>query len=135
MVSIVYIPYYWTLSVKPPSEKKTSILAEKAGVPQTGESLYRAKCAVCHGQLGEGGIGPNLTDNYWLHGNRPEDLLKVIREGVPDQGMAGWANILTLQNIENIRDFVLILNRTNPPHAKAPQGKEYPERSHESRLR
>ena len=48
-----------------------------------GKKIYQSKCATCHGMFGEGGIGPNLTDEYWLHGGQLMDLYKTVREGVP----------------------------------------------------
>jgi len=44
-----------------------------------GNSTYTARCAACHGQKGEGGVGPNLTDEYWLHGGTINDVFKTIK--------------------------------------------------------
>jgi len=60
-----------------------------------GKSIFMTNCAVCHGNSGEGGIGPNLTDNYWLHGGEIKDLFTVIKYGVPDKGMVPWEQTLS----------------------------------------
>ncbi len=51
-------------------------------------------CAACHGQRGEGIIGPNLTDNHWIYGGKPADLIKAAIEGFPAKGMPAWGAII-----------------------------------------
>ncbi|MBF0279632.1 MAG: c-type cytochrome [SAR324 cluster bacterium] len=123
----IYIPYFLNSGIRIDTEKADPDLSfqRKAESLQTGKAIFQTNCAICHGQLGEGGIGPNLTDKFWLHGNRPKDLLKIIQEGIPERGMAGWENILPPQNIKKVRDFVLTIKGSNPPNAKASQGREY----------
>lgn len=89
-----------------------------------GESIYKANCVACHGQLGEGGIGPNLTDEYWLHGNSQEDLLKVVRDGVIEKGMVAWKSVLSPSKINNVVAYLQTLEGTNPANGKAPQGEK-----------
>ena len=84
-------------------------------------------CLACHGAKGEGGIGPNMTDNYWIHGNTVEDMRHIINEGVPAKGMVSWKTLLNPEKIENVIAFIQTFEGTNPTNPKAPQGKEYPE--------
>jgi cytochrome c oxidase cbb3-type subunit 3 len=56
----------------------------------SGKKIFQGKCATCHGMFGEGGIGPNLTDRYWLHGGQYMDIYRTVREGVPTKGMLAW---------------------------------------------
>ena len=90
-----------------------------------GRKVYRANCAPCHGASGEGGIGPNLTDNYWLHGNTPDDMFRLINEGVLEKGMVSWKTLLSSEKIWNVVAFIQTLRDTKPFRAKPPQGIEY----------
>ena len=90
-----------------------------------GNVLYQTYCLPCHGDQGQGLIGPNLTDNYWIHGNQNEDLYNVITNGVIEKGMAPWANILAPEQRAQVLAFVRSIADTNPPGAKEPQGDPY----------
>jgi cytochrome c oxidase cbb3-type subunit 3 len=94
-----------------------------------GEASYMTNCAVCHGQAGEGGIGPNLTDKYWLHGGHINDIFKTIKYGVPAKGMVAWKAQLRDGDIQNLSSYILTLKGTNPANAKDPQGEIYEEKS------
>ncbi|NOZ95103.1 MAG: c-type cytochrome [Acidobacteria bacterium] len=87
-----------------------------------GGQIFRAKCSPCHGMFGEGNIGPNLTDDYWIHGAKPTDIYHTIFEGVPDKGMLTWKNQLPPARIMAVAAYVLTLHGTSPPNPKAPQG-------------
>lgn len=52
-----------------------------------GQKVFVANCVACHEAKGQGKIGPNLTDNAWIHGGAPEQIWKTIKEGVPAKGM------------------------------------------------
>ena len=86
-----------------------------------GKELYATHCAVCHGQSGEGLIGPNLTDDAWLHGGAPLDIYKSIRDGIPSAGMPNWGPPLGEANTRKVATFVLSLRGKNVP-GKEPQG-------------
>ncbi len=92
-----------------------------------GKRLYKKHCLMCHGLKGEGRFGPNLTDNFWLYGNTTADIIKIVTEGVPDNGMVRWEGKLSETGIVDVVGYVESLKGSNPPHAKAPQGKEYPD--------
>ncbi|MGE9616739.1 MAG: cbb3-type cytochrome c oxidase N-terminal domain-containing protein [Solitalea-like symbiont of Acarus siro] len=93
-----------------------------------GQDIFKANCVACHGQKGEGGIGPNLTDNYWIHGGAIEDVFKTIKYGVPDMGMLAWQSTLSALQIAQVASYIKeTLHDTNPPNAKAPQGNLYTE--------
>ena len=93
-----------------------------------GKNIFVTNCSSCHGKLGEGGIGPNLTDDYWIHGAGMGNVVKVITNGVPAKGMITWKGILTEDQIKQVASYILTLHGSNPPNAKAPQGEkaEYP---------
>jgi len=90
----------------------------------SGESIFHTNCATCHGKQGEGGIGPNMTDDYYLHGGRMTDIVKTIINGVPARGMISWRGILNEKQIKEVASYLITLRGTNPPNAKAPQGEK-----------
>lgn len=87
-----------------------------------GKEIFLTKCASCHGVLGEGGVGPNLTDDYWIHGNSYTNIVKTVRYGYPAKGMIAWLGQLTQDQIIEVASFVTTLHGTNPPNQKAPEG-------------
>lgn len=89
-----------------------------------GQGIYMANCAVCHGNAGEGGIGPNLADEYWLHGGDIKDVFAVVKYGVPDKGMVPWEQTLTPGQIAEVSNYIMTLVGTNPPNPKDPQGEK-----------
>lgn len=93
-----------------------------ATLAPAGKAIYAANCAVCHGNAGEGGIGPNLADEYWLHGGDIKDIFAVVKYGVPEKGMVPWEQTLTPGQIAEVSNYIVTLIGTNPPNAKEPQG-------------
>ena len=87
-----------------------------------GASIYKNNCASCHKDKGEGSIGPNLTDEYWLHGGSIQNIFATIKNGVPEKGMIAWNAILKPEEIRDVSFFIMSLKGSNPPNAKAPQG-------------
>ncbi|MBT3236379.1 MAG: hypothetical protein HN353_10550 [Bdellovibrionales bacterium] len=89
--------------------------------------IYTEKCAVCHGLAGQGGIGPNLTDRFWLRGDGgASGIYNIIVNGVLTKGMPAWAEILPVKDIMALTFFVTKLKGTMPLNPKMPQGREYP---------
>lgn len=89
-----------------------------------GKSIFMANCVVCHGNSGEGGIGPNLTDQYWLHGGEIKDIFTVVKYGVPDKGMVPWEQTLSPGQIAEVANYIITLRGTKPANPKEPQGSE-----------
>jgi len=87
-----------------------------------GEKTFKTICSQCHGKLGEGGVGPNLTDDHWLHGGGISDVVRSAKYGYPSKGMVPWQGTLKEAEIINVASYVLTLRGTNPPNARAPQG-------------
>ncbi len=91
-----------------------------------GEKIYKMNCSSCHGQAGEGGIGPNLGDSKWLHGGDFKSIANTIIHGVPEKGMIAWEPILKTKKIVQVSSYIdQKLRNTNPPKGKAPEGEEY----------
>lgn len=90
-----------------------------------GMDIFKSKCSPCHGQEGQGGVGPNFTDQYWLHGGDIKDIFKTIKYGVPSKGMISWESQLIPKQIQQVASYVYSLEGTNPPNPKEPQGDLY----------
>lgn len=90
-----------------------------------GKTIFDKTCVVCHGKFGEGLVGPNFTDDYWIHGGRPEDLKKTIMEGVIEKGMISYKSQFNSKQIDQVIAYILSLQGTNPPNPKAPQGEKF----------
>lgn len=101
-------------------------LADAAGITD-GLDVYKTNCAACHGNAGEGGVGPNLTDSYWLHGGGLADVFKSVKYGWPAKGMKSWQADLSPVQIKNVVSYIQSIHGTNPANAKAPQGELYGE--------
>lgn len=100
-------------------------LLEEASM-EIGKEVYAGKCAACHGPEGAGLIGPNLTDKFWVHGKgAPQDLLKVIADGVPEKGMPPWAAALSEEEMVAVTGYVKNMAGQNLP-GKPPEGTEVP---------
>src|SRR5690606_8639059 len=89
-----------------------------------GKSIYMSNnCGGCHRNDGGGNtIGPNLADTYWLHGGEVKNVFVTIKNGVVEKGMPAWGKSMSAQDVRDVTFFVLSLQGTNPPDAKAPQG-------------
>lgn len=107
-------------------ESNVTVVADASRISE-GELVYKANCAACHGQLGEGGVGPNMTDEYWVHGGGIKNVFKTIKYGVPEKGMIAWASQLNPAAMQNVASYILTLKGTNPPNGKAPQGEVWKE--------
>ncbi len=105
-------------------ESNAKLLTDASSLA-AGKTIFIARCAACHGQLGEGGVGPNLTDDYWLHGGSVNEVFKVVKYGVPAKGMVSWSGILKPEEMETVSSFILSMQGTAPPNPKAPQGVKY----------
>ena len=92
---------------------------------EKGAAIFKGNCATCHGQLGEGGAGPNLTDEYWIHGGGIKNVFKTIKYGVPAKGMIAWQSQFSPSQMQKVSSYVLSLQGSNPPNAKSPQGPKY----------
>lgn len=95
---------------------------EDTEMVEAGALNYAAVCAACHGDAGQGLIGPNLTDAYWIHGAAPEDIYEILVVGVPEKGMPPWEAALSDEERAQVTAYVVSLRGTDPPNPKEPQG-------------
>lgn len=104
------------------SDETIVAVARDTGVMAKAKEAFVARCAVCHGPQGQGLIGPNLTDEYWLHGGRPTDIFRIISDGEVEKGMVPWKGVLAPQEIRALAAYIGTLRGSNPPNPKPPQG-------------
>ena len=102
-------------------DENSILLADAVGIA-AGKEIFQQTCWACHGRLGEGGAGPNLTDDYWLHKGSLNDIYHTIKVGYPDKGMQAWEKQFNPKQISNIASYIIKLSGTKPPNGKAPQG-------------
>ena len=106
-------------------DENTVVLATDATALAEGKETFTNICASCHRMDGGGDIGPNLTDQYWKHGGSIQDVFKTVKNGVPNTNMVAWGGALSPEKMQNVSSYVLSLQGTNPPNAKAPEGDLY----------
>lgn len=99
-------------------------LSTDASVIDAGKAIFTANCSPCHGAAGQGVVGPNLTDDFWLHGGSINSVFKTIKYGVTDKGMPNWDKQLSPKQIASVANYIKSIHGTNPPNAKAPQGEK-----------
>jgi cytochrome c oxidase cbb3-type subunit 3 len=88
-----------------------------------GKAVWDMQCVACHKPDGGGLVGPNLTDNAWVHGGAPDAIHTTITKGVPEKGMLSWGPLLGAGKVRDVTAFVLTLKNTNAPGGKPPEGK------------
>lgn len=88
-----------------------------------GKNYFQSSCAACHRSDGGGSIGPNLTDDFWLHGDSESEIAHVIafggREG---KGMIPWGQLLTEQDFRNLLAYIQSIRGTHPENGRPPEG-------------
>ena len=88
--------------------KGSAVASKNATVaPDRGRAIYKANCVACHGAELHGGIGPNLVDSTWIHGDKPEEIVATITNGVPAKGMPTWGPILGNEKIGEVAAYII----------------------------
>lgn len=111
-----------------PTQDEAAILKamlKDPAVIEKGKVSYATRCAPCHGATGGGVIGPNLTDDNWVHGGSLVEIKAVIENGVTEKGMLAWKSMLSQDDIRALVVFIRSIHGSNPPGAKAPEGAVY----------
>jgi cytochrome c oxidase cbb3-type subunit 3 len=99
-------------------------MADVDGI-KAGQRLFEVNCVACHLKDGGGSVGPNLTDDYWLHKGSLNDIYHTIKNGYPDKGMQSWSGTFSPKEISLIASFVKSLHGTKPAVPKDQQGEFY----------
>jgi len=95
--------------------------SKEPAVLSQGQQVFMTYCAPCHRNDGGGLVGPNLCDDYWIHGATYLDNLRTIINGVPEKGMLTWRGVLKPNEIQNVASFIYSLRGSNPPNPKPPE--------------
>lgn len=93
-----------------------------------GKQTFTSLCAPCHREDGGGLVGPNLCDEYWIHGSTFSDHLKIIVNGVPEKGMITWKDSLKPAEIYAVASYIEGFRGTTPPNPKPPENQQQPEK-------
>jgi cytochrome c oxidase cbb3-type subunit 3 len=101
------------------------LLTDEASMAN-GKDTWTKICSVCHLMDGGGLVGPNMTDKYWIHGNKVTDLFNTVTNGVLDKGMISYKDQLSpKQRLEAVSYILNKIQGTTPATPKAPQGTLY----------
>ncbi|MDI1355828.1 MAG: cbb3-type cytochrome c oxidase N-terminal domain-containing protein [bacterium] len=120
------IAEYMKTSANNVDETSVKVLTDATEVGK-GKEIFLTTCSPCHGKFGEGTVGPNLTDDYWIHGGGIVDIFKTIKYGWPEKGMKSWKEDFSPIQIQQVASFIRTLKGTNPPKPKDKQGDLYVE--------
>lgn len=105
-----------------PTDASLLAMTEDQAALELGATTYLQMCASCHAPDGGGLIGPNLVDDYWIHGNSPLQIHLVIEEGVLPKGMPAWGAMLRPEQVDAVTAYVMTLRGTTPANPRAPEG-------------
>ncbi|MEA5459029.1 cbb3-type cytochrome c oxidase N-terminal domain-containing protein [Arcicella sp. LKC2W] len=106
------------------NENNVKVLTDAKSL-EDGSKIYTQNCVACHGDKGQGIVGPNLTDEFWLHGGSTKDIFHTITEGVPEKGMISWKKSLNPIQVQHVVSYISTLQGTKPANPKEPQGDKY----------
>ncbi len=110
--------------IVPPKPRELLAGAKDPDVLARGAARFAKTCAPCHGQHAQGLIGPNLTDDHWIHGGGVEQIFQTIVNGWPAKGMPPWGRALKPSEIAALVSYVRSLQGSNPPNARPPEGEQ-----------
>jgi cytochrome c oxidase cbb3-type subunit 3 len=107
----------------PGIDENSAVLVVDAAQLEDGKAIYTKNCVACHAANGGGGVGPNFTDDAWIHGSTIKDVFKVVKYGVPEKGMIPWESQLNPEQIQNVSSYILTeFKGKNVEGGKAPEG-------------
>jgi cytochrome c oxidase cbb3-type subunit 3 len=102
--------------------EETVTLLNDAPALQSGKSIYDANCVACHASDGGGIVGPNLTDEYWVHGGGIKNVFKIVKYRVVEKGMISWQTQLNPLQMQEVSSYILSLQGTTPAAPKQIEG-------------
>lgn len=106
------------------SPELLATLAQDETTLSAGRQIFENNCVVCHKEQGQGDIGPNLTDAYWIHGGSAMDIYHTIAEGVQTAGMPSWEGPLGPKGVQQVTAYVMSIRGTNV-EGKEPEGEKW----------
>lgn len=103
------------------NEESVTLLTDQAAL-DAGKQIFTTNCVACHAADGGGLVGPNLTDDYWIHGGGIKNIFKVIKYGVVAKGMISWQSQLNPKQMQDVASYIISLHGTTPANPKQPEG-------------
>ncbi len=90
---------------------------------QKGAAIFQNNCIACHAADAGGGIGPNLTDNYWILGGGIKNVFHTVSEGGrAGKGMIAWKSTLKPTEIQQVSSYIISLEGSEPANPKEAEG-------------
>ena len=114
--------YFAANPLVPPSPAQMLAGAGDPAVLAAGRARFTKTCAPCHGERAQGLIGPNLTDDRWIHGGTVEQVFQSVAKGWPAKGMPPWGRALKPEELTALVSYVRSIQGSSPPNARAPEG-------------
>lgn len=108
-------------------DESNVVMLTEASDLSKGKGIFDKKCVACHGKQAEGVIGPNLTDNNWIHGGSITDVFKIVKYGQADKGMQSWKDELNPVEMQQVASYIKSIKGTAIGIGKEPQGELYQE--------
>ncbi|MFS4456014.1 cbb3-type cytochrome c oxidase N-terminal domain-containing protein [Maribacter sp. 2304DJ31-5] len=114
----------YKLTAKDLVDANTVTLLEEPSDISAGRTIFETNCVACHMADGGGGIGPNLTDEYWILGGGIKNVFNTVSEGGRDgKGMVAWKQILKPVEMAQVSSYILTeINGKTPANPKPPEG-------------
>lgn len=107
-------------------DENTLVFEKDAAILTNGQNIFTINCVACHAKDGGGNaIGPNLVDDYWLHGGSIKNIFTTVKNGVVEKGMPAWGKNMSPKDVRDVAFYVMSLQGTKPANPKAPQGDLY----------
>lgn len=114
--------YFAANPLVPPSSADLLAGATNPAVLEMGRARFTRTCAPCHGERAQGLIGPNLTDDRWIHGGTVQQIFQTVAKGWPAKGMPPWGRALKPEELAALVSYVRSIQGSNPPNARPPEG-------------
>lgn len=106
------------------TEEGLTQLMDNPALMKDAHGLFLKRCLQCHADKGQGNIGPNLTDEYWLYGGGTlMDIYESVSQGRPLKGMPAWSRLLSPMDIGLLVGYVGSI-RNSQVAGRPPQGKK-----------
>ena len=117
--------YFDANPLVPPSPAELLAGAKDPAILEVGATRFARTCASCHGEQAQGLIGPNLTDDRWIHGGAVEQVFQSVAKGWPAKGMPPWGRALPPAELSALVSYVRSLQGSTPPNARAGEGEPF----------
>ena len=117
--------YFDANPIVAPSPTQLLAGARNDAVLDVGAARFARSCASCHGEFAQGLIGPNLTDDQWLHGGSVEQIFQTIAKGWPSKGMPPWGRAVKPEELAALVSYVRSLQGSRPPNPRPAEGDRF----------